>query len=111
MMETGEQIGLFKEFFEQQYSLDLAEIQRLGKRRMSVDFGAIATHSVELAEMLMDQPEEVIKAAELAIQEVLGLDEPVVAVRLINVPYTQKYMVRSVRAEHIGRLIYLEGII
>ncbi len=111
-MDTSEQIKKFYEFIEINYLPELMEQVRKGHNFLVIDFAKLAKFDPELADILLDQPEEVLKAAELAV---LNFDLPKevkrFAIRLSNLPEAQKIMIRNIRAEHIGKLLFLEGIV
>ncbi len=112
-MEVQDQIDKFKDFFEKNY-LNVI-LQNLKKEEMviAVEFNDLAIFEPELAELLIDNPEDTIRAAELAIENIdLGLDEvKKIKVRIFNLLAEQKIFIRNVRSKHIGKFIELEGVI
>ena len=66
-METSDQISLFQEFFELNYQNDILESLRKEDKCLSVDFGELSKFNPELADNILENPENVVKAAELAI--------------------------------------------
>jgi len=111
-MEAAEQIKRFQEFIENNYRAQLAESTRKEHRFLVVDFVELAKFNPDLANDLLDNPEEVFKAAELSIEqfdlegEVKGLK-----VRFMNLPKSQNVLIRDVRSKHIGKLVAIEGIV
>ncbi|MEM4248331.1 MAG: minichromosome maintenance protein MCM, partial [Candidatus Nanoarchaeia archaeon] len=63
----------------------------------------------ELAEMILEQPEEGIKCMELAIGELEIAKK--FRVRFCNLPSSQNIMIRNIRSEHISKLFQIEGIV
>lgn len=111
MLGAGEQIKRFQEFFESRYLADFMEAARLGKKSVVIDFLELSKHDPELAELLLDQPEEVIKAAELSFDELDLPKHNPFQLRLGNLPKTQRMLIRDIRAEHIGKLLFIEGVV
>jgi replicative DNA helicase Mcm len=111
-MEVTEQIQVFQEFLEIHYIAHLLEEVRKGQTYFVVDYGLLAKHSPELAEMLLEQPEEVIKACELSISN-FDLPKEVKSfhIRFSNLPEKHKIYVRNIRSEHINKLLVVEGTI
>jgi len=111
-MEAAEQIKRFQEFIENNYHAQLAESTRKEHKFLVVDFVELAKFNPDLANDLLDNPEEVFKAAELSIEqfdlegEVKGLK-----VRFMNLPKSQNVLIRDVRSKHIGKLVAIEGIV
>ena len=62
----------------------------------------------DLAESLIETPEDSIKAAELAATE---FDIPKLKIRFRNLPETQKVLIRDIRAKHIGKFLFVEGAV
>jgi len=111
-MEVTEQIRKFEEFFEFNYKNDLLEILRKGQKFIVVDFAELSKFEPVLAELVLDQPEETLKAAELAITQIND-DKPIpnFQVRFKNIPLTQKIEIRDIRSNHINKMIFIDGIV
>ena len=112
-MEVQDQINKFKEFFELYYINKLIENLRKDKKVLSLEFNKLAIFSPELAEILIDDPEDTIRAAEIAIESIdLGLDEqPNIRVRISNLSAEQNLKIKNIRSKHIGKFIEIAGII
>ena len=64
-----------------------------------------------MANELLENPEDTIKAAEISLQQ-FDLEEINGAkVRFSNLPKNQRIMVRNIRSKHIGKLMEVEGIV
>jgi len=109
-MEAAEQIKRFREFFESKYYSQLIENVRKGDRFLIVDFNELAKFEPELAESLLDNPEDGLKAAELAISE-FDLDEKEIKVRIKNLPPSQQIRIRDIRSIHIGKMLSVVGLV
>jgi replicative DNA helicase Mcm len=111
-MQGAEQIKRFKEFIESIYKAKLLKKIRKGEKFLVIDFSELLKFSHELADELLEHPEEVIKAGELAIQE-FDLPENMgnFRMRFKNLPETQKIMIRNIRSEHIGKLLVMNGVV
>lgn len=84
------------------------------KRSLSIDWTHLNSFDPELAEELINNPEEVLASGEDAIQIVLREDlmysgELKVHARFFNLPHT--LLVKELGSEHINRFIQVEGII
>ncbi|RME30943.1 AAA family ATPase [Candidatus Woesearchaeota archaeon] len=110
-MELNEQILGFQDFFMQEYHEEILERVRTGKHFLVVDFNRLARFNPDLASLLLDKPEDIIKAAELSLKHFdLPLKEDFF-IRFFNLPSTQHVMVRDVRAKHLGKFIQMDGIV
>ncbi|MCD6523759.1 MAG: DNA replication protein, partial [Thermococcus sp.] len=84
------------------------------RRSLRIDWAHLNSFDPELAQELLENPEEVLMAGEDAIQIVLREDlmyseEFKVHARFYNLPHT--LLVKELGSEHINRLIQVEGII
>ncbi|PIN86146.1 AAA family ATPase [Candidatus Woesearchaeota archaeon CG10_big_fil_rev_8_21_14_0_10_44_13] len=111
-MELMDQIKRFAEFIELHHHAELLERVRKGSNFLVIDFTELSKFDPGLADLLLDQPEEVIKAAEVSVRE---FDLPEEAknfkIRFSNLPETQKINIRDIRSEHIGRFLFTDGIV
>lgn len=111
-MEAIEQIRRFAEFIQLHHHAELLEKVSKGEEFLKIDFSQLSQFDPDLANALLDQPEEVMKAAELSVQE---FDLPVkikdFRVRFYNLPDSQRIMVRDIRSEQIGKFVTTDGIV
>ncbi len=111
-LDIGEQIQIFQEFFELNYYKELVKTISEGKNFLVVDFNQFAKFNIELAEELLDRPEEILKTGQLAIEK-LNLSGEVkdFNIRFKNIPKSQQIPIRFIRSKHIGKLIQFEGVV
>ncbi len=110
-MELADQIRTFQDFFQAERYDEILERVRTGKRFLVVEFSSLAKFSPDLATALLDAPEEVLKAAEMSLKGFdLQLKEEFF-IRFKDIPETQRLMVRDIRAEHLDKLLQLDGIV
>jgi len=106
--ETEERIAEAKRFFDT-YRKEIGQSIREDKNVIIVDFQDLATFSHELAEELLNMPEEILQILETALDE-LGLIKKA-RVRFINIPETQHSKIGHIRARHLNKFISIEGIV
>ena len=111
-MEVDEQIKIFREFIEQNHYPPLLEAVRKGNNFLILDFLGLIKFNTEITDEILENPEELLKAAELAVKE-FDLPKKVTKfnLRLINIPDSQKILISEIRSKHLKKLIRLEGII
>ncbi len=112
-MEDGEIKQKLEEFFRCFYEKELLKAVRKGKRSIEVDFSLLDKFSPEIADELINNPERILPLAEQAIA---GIDIPAEEdVRLVprfkNLPESCFVRIRNIRAEHLGKLVLLDGIV
>jgi len=112
IMEAVEQIKRFEDFVEDVYKNKVLEQISRGQHFLLVDFSDLMKFDPDLAETLLNEPEETIKAAELAIESFdLPKDITRFRLRFCNIPQSNQFLVRNIRSLHIGKFISVEGLV
>jgi len=111
-MEREEVIEKFAEFLNEFYKQDLAQAINEGKKSIFIDFSSLDRFDMELSDYLSENPEEAISLAEEATKQLdVGMTEAKIRVRFFNLPESKEIRIRKVRAEHIGKMIVVEGFV
>lgn len=111
-MDATEQVAKFKEFFETMYYSALLENASKGDNFIFVSFTDLSKFDIELAQELLEDPENVLQAGAHAIEQLdVGKDLKEFEVRFYALPKTSKHMIRNIRSKHISQFIQLEGIV
>jgi len=111
-MDIQVQIKTLQDFLEKNYYSLLLETIRLGGKALLVDFSLLAKFNPEIADMLLDQPEEVLKAFEIAVEQFdLPTKPKGFTIRIKNLPKSQKVLLRYIRSVNLGKLLFFEGIV
>ncbi len=97
-----------KSFFNT-YKKEIGESIRKGKKVVFISFNDLASHSPVLSEALISNPEEILQILETSLEETGLIKTP--RIRLINLPETQKVKIRTIRAQHLNKLIFFEGLV
>lgn len=116
-MDATEQIQLLKEFFQKNYEAELLENTRKGQYFIIIDFAELSKFNKDLADQLLDHPEEILKGAQLSIEQLplsqtseLTIKKPF-TVRFKNLPRSEFIRIREIRSEHLGNLLMTEGTV
>jgi len=110
-MEITEQIEKFHEFFDLVYREQLHGAISRGENFLIINFSDLSKFNLELAQELLENPEDVLRACEIAIEQ---FDFPNVKnfkVRFRNLSKSQEVMIRNIRSTHLSKLIQVVGII
>ncbi|MBI4448865.1 minichromosome maintenance protein MCM [Candidatus Woesearchaeota archaeon] len=111
-METVEQIRLWGEFLSEHYYAELLEQARKHNYWIQVDFGEISRFSIELADEIIKEPEEQIKAAEVAIGQMdLPGERKPITVRFFNIPESQRIRLREIRSSDLEKLLWTRAVV
>ena len=111
-MKPSEQIEHFFEFLNNNYKDELLEQINKGLKFLIVDFKKFSEQEMELSEDLLEDPENVLKAGEVAVQRFqLPLKVNRFHLRFFNLPDMQKIAIRDIRSKDIGKFIVLDGLV
>ncbi len=111
-MEASEQISSFVEFLETNYKAALFEQVSKGHKFIDIDLTELSKFSPELAEDLLDNPEEVLKAGEIAVERFdFEGDIKGFTLRFFNLPKSQIIEISNIRHKHLNKMIQLKGVI
>jgi len=101
---------------EHKYRKRLGQLSSSGLRHVVVDFEDLMSFDSELAKLLVDKPDEYLPYIERSAWAQLKIEDPVYAeltkkvrVRFRKLP--ERYSLRRIGAEHLGKLLLLDGII
>src|SRR3989344_4047016 len=109
-IEANEQIEHFKEFFQANYYDELHQITAKGISILKVDFAELTKFDPELADDLLEFPEDTIRAAELALDS-LDLNLKNFRARFFNLSKDQTVLIRDIRSSHLNNFMCIEGIV
>ena len=111
-MEKDRLVEKFLTFLEdvckEKILLALAE----DKSSVEIDFRELEKYDVELADYFLENPEEVLNSVESSLGEIDPLlVEKRFHLRFFNLPEDRNIRIRNLRAEHIGKLLVVDGIV
>jgi len=102
-------------FFEKhcKSGIETVAIEYPSKRSLYVDFWDIDKANPELSELLVSQPYKAFYNAEEALKNIDVASENDIRLhfRVKNLPDNQKIIIRNIRANHLGKLTAIEGIV
>jgi replicative DNA helicase Mcm len=107
-LEPTEIIKRFQDFLEKNYQVEIAEKARKKERFLVVDFNLLSAFDPTLSEELLETPEEVLKAGELALEK---YDAENFHIRIKNLPDSLQIMIKDVRSKHINKLLFTKGLV
>ncbi|HDJ96541.1 MAG TPA: hypothetical protein ENG45_00530, partial [Candidatus Aenigmarchaeota archaeon] len=111
-MEREDIVSAFMEFLKEYYYKDLAKAVTEGKRSIAVDFKKLDKFNPELADLLLEEPEDTIALAEKALTEIDLPQKPKnFRLRFFNLPESRNVRIRNLRVEHLGKLLVIDGIV
>lgn len=110
-IDASEQIKRFHDFLEVYYYPQIVENLRKDRKFVVVDFAELSKFDLDLSSHLLDDPEDTIRAADLAVGQFDLENTSNFKVRFMNLPESQKIMIRNIRSNNIGKLMSTNGIV
>ncbi len=111
-MDANEQIERFKEFIDTHYKVGLYDLARQGKKSLIVSFSDLVKFDHELADYLLENPNDAIRAAELAAEQFdLPEDSRRINIRFKDLPKSQMIKISNIRSTHLTKFLVVEGIV
>jgi DNA replicative helicase MCM subunit Mcm2 (Cdc46/Mcm family) len=110
-MEKEEIIDKFTEFLREYYYNELVSAMSESRKFITVDFSLLDKFDPDLADYLAENPEEVLPLAEDSTRQIDLPGEPKLKLQFVNLPENKQIRIRILRAEHIGKLISVDGIV
>ncbi len=110
-------VAKFQSFLETQC---IKQIEKLvaeypQKKSLAIDFNDLEHYDYQLADELIENPDVLIEAAEMAVQNIdipmLELEEFKPHIRFFNLPKDRMPLLRDIGSEHIGKFISVDGLI
>ncbi|MBI4155564.1 minichromosome maintenance protein MCM [Candidatus Woesearchaeota archaeon] len=110
-LDVQEQIEHFQEFLQSHYENKIHDILTEGKKSIVLDFKELAAFDIELAEFLLNDPENATKAAEVALSQIFIPEEISLRIRFENLPESQRIEIRNIRSVHLNKFLAVDGIV
>jgi len=110
-MKETEIIERFSEFLRDNYYKDLTLTVSERKKSLSVDFSLVDRFDPELADLILEKPEETISTINESVNQIDLPEKAKIKIRFYNIPENNNIRIRNIRAEHIGKLLCVDGIV
>jgi len=110
-MEKEEIIEKFSEFLRDNYYNDMISAINENAKSIQVDFTLLDQFDPDLADYLLENPEEVLPLAEESVKRTDLPGEPKLKIRVFKLPEEKQIRIRNVRSEHLGKFISIDGMV
>jgi replicative DNA helicase Mcm len=111
-MEKEKLAERFLSFLEDYYKDKILLAITEGKSSIEIDFHELEKYDIELADYLLENPDEILQQVESSLSELdASLAEKRFHLRFFNLPEDRNIRIRNLRAEHIGKLLVVDGIV
>jgi len=108
-------VAQWQKFFEEYCKSDIETValEYPEKRSLYVDYWKIDEADSKLAELLLIQPYKAIFNAEEALKNIDVASENSLKLhfRVVNLPDTSRILIRRIRANHLGKLMAVDGLV
>ncbi len=110
-MDAQQQIDTFIDFFNREYIEEILEASRLGTDCITFDFNNLSQFNLDLSDDLLEEPEEVIRAAGIAIEQFDCPGSNKFQILIKNLPPSCKCSIAAKRSSNFDKLLTFEGVI
>ncbi|MFH0711143.1 MAG: minichromosome maintenance protein MCM [Candidatus Aenigmatarchaeota archaeon] len=110
-MEKGDIQEKISQFLRESYYNELVTAVSEGRKSINVDFSVLDKFDSELADYTLENPEEIFQIAEESFKQIDLPSDLKLRVRFFNLPELKEIRIRNLRAEHIGKLIVVDGMV
>ncbi|MEM5792844.1 MAG: minichromosome maintenance protein MCM [Candidatus Aenigmatarchaeota archaeon] len=110
-MKKNDIIDAFAEFLREKYYKEIALAVAQGEKRLSVDFSELDKFNPDLADKILENPEECLELIKKSIEQIDFPKKDTLNIRFFNMPENTQIRIRDIRAEHIGKLLTIDGIV
>ncbi len=102
-----------EEFFREFCEKEILAAAKQGKQSITVDFDSFDRHCQQMAEKLLNDPEAMLPEIDKAASGAIDLPEGRMkfTVRFKNLPEQNTIRIRSLRSEHIGKFVSVDGVV
>ena len=110
-MEKADIQEKFSQFLREFYYNELVTTVSEGRKSINVDFSVLEKFDSELADYTLENPEEIFQIAEESFKQIDLPSDLKLRIRFFNLPEMREIRIRNLRAEHIGKLIVVDGMV
>jgi len=107
--KNNEELMLEAKTFFDAYKKEIGQSIRSNEKIVKLEFSQLSEFSPLLSERVVEFPGETIAILENALEELMDIKGP--RIRLTNLPKTAKLKIREIRAKHLDKFLWIEGII
>jgi len=110
-IETTDLIRRIEGFVESNYLKELMRVAASGESSLIMDFIELSKFDPAVADYLLEEPDEAVKAAELALANFDLPETKPIKIKLTNLPDDQNIYIRNIRAVHLNKMLVIEGTV
>lgn len=100
----------YEEFLRMEENIK-ALVEACETGRIIIDFNKLDLFDPNIADKLLEAPDEVIAEFEKAIESIELPEHEKINVRIRNLPSHRNIRIRNLRAKHINKLVEIEGVV
>jgi replicative DNA helicase Mcm len=108
-------VAQWQDFFEENYKSDIETValEYPEKRSLYIDYWDVDKADPKLAEMILEQPYKAVYNAEESLKniDVAAENQLKLHLRITNLPDTNKIIIRHIRANHLGKMMAIDGLV
>ena len=110
-MKKNDITSQFTEFLRENYYKDLALVVSQGEKSLEIDFGILDKFNPTLVDAILENPDENLDLVNKSVEQIDFPKKQPVRIRFFNPPESTEIRIRNIRAQHIGKLLSVDGIV
>jgi len=107
--KNNEELILEAKTFFDSYKKEIGQSIRSNEKIVKLEFSPLSEFSPLLSEKVIEFPVETLAILENALEELIDIKGP--RIRFVNLPKTASLKIREIRAKHLDKFLWIEGII
>ncbi len=112
LLDSKTLIRRFHAFYEEYMKDEIKKTLHAGKTYLEVSFYDLSEYDFELGDYLLAHPEDTISIMEETLKQFQDEDSKShIKIRFLNLPETERVLIRDIRSEQLGKLVFLEGLV
>jgi replicative DNA helicase Mcm len=108
-------VAQWQKFFEEncKSEIETVALEYPAKRSLFIDYWTIDKADSKLSDLLLNQPYKAIFNAEEALKNIEVASEGKIRLnfRVLNIPDTNKIIIRHIRSNHLGKFMAIDGLV
>ena len=110
-LSAEEKVNKIKEFLEENFKDVILSNIAKGEEAVKIEFNELSKFDIELAEELLEDPEDFFKAADYALDKLDFGRDAEIRLRFKEVPESSQIRIRNLRSKHLHSLFQMNGIV
>jgi len=110
-MDASKTISEMGDYLESYYHAQILNSINKGTNHIEIDFSDLMKHNPDLASTFLDDPEDMIRAMRICIQNFDRIETDHFDFHFTNLPESASKKIRNIRIKNLNKIIIMQGIV